>query len=267
MIFLFRRIAFVSCFLPVHTLLAQDDFVLPTRDIDQALDRAEWVTHAATMQALGFFVFQKQWPANQPLPATTFTLPNDKGSFDMVWGDWNPPEFVLAYRLHPTDSGLVSGPLTLSPQQTILLPFGHIADSLLSHDPRFKGEDLDRYLRSCAEDRVEVFCLPPYNPSAPPVYGKYVHLVFDLHTRQVVSESFLSGTLQDIPPQPTEALVLSSESHGMPSAAAYAFAWMHRKSFADIKLETAVMVSVLTRRKSGEWVWMHARKKTASPAK
>lgn len=76
-------------------------------------------------------------------------------------------------------------------------------------------------------------------------------MVFDRWIGKVISDTFLNGTLQEILPQPTEVLVLSSESRGMPSAAAYAFAWMHRKFFADFKLETAVMVSVLTRKKTG----------------
>jgi hypothetical protein len=262
----FRQKVWALWLFPFGALGAQEAFVLPTQAIDEALERAEWVAQAAGTQGLGFFLFQQQWPAREPLPATTFTLPNTQGSFDLIWGAWDQQQFVPAFRLQPTDSGLVSGSFQLDELQTALLPYGRLADSLLSHDPRFKEESLDRFVRHLPNNRVEVFCLPPYNPSTAPVYGKYVHLVFDRGTGKVISESFLNGTLQEIPPQPTEALVLSSEARDMPSAAAYAFAWMYRKSFADIKLETAVMVSVLTRKKTGEWVWMHARKKAATPA-
>ncbi len=266
MMYSFRRKLWALFLFPVHVLMAQESFVLPTQDIDRALERAEWVTQVASFQAIGFFHFQKHWPAENKLPTSMFTLPNGKGSFDMLWGAWASNGFLPEYRLTSSDTGLVSDSLQVKEAEKPLLRFGSITDSLLSHDSRFKGEDLHRFVRELPQGQIEVFCLPPFNPSASPVYGKYVHLIFDKTSGEVLSESFLNAPLQTIPPQPTEALVLTSESRSLPSAAAYAFAWMHRRSFADIKLETAVMVSVLTRKKTGEWVWMHARKKSVAPA-
>lgn len=250
--------ALLALFCGTNLLWAQ--FKLNPQQIDESLDRAEWAESARQVHFITLQMLQNTHPADQPFPTEGLALKAGE-QWQVVYGHWNDDQFVPSYCFIATDTGFINRPTAFNP--TLFLPVlkcTRLADSSLYLTEAFQEFDFERYAR-ISKAGIEVIYLPTPRTDGVLRYGRHARFVFDARTQTPIEEEVLKGMVQEIQPDPSRSLLLASESPGHPGPLAYCFAWIHRKSFATVKLETQNMVSLLSRKEDGKYIWMHAGKR------
>lgn len=152
---------------------------------------------------------------------------------------------------------------TTFPDTSILNSFSRAITQSLEKIKKIKDSDklrFNQFVRKNAQNEIEVWILPAFQPNSFAVYGGEFHYTFNsTGTKLILEDQYFQGEFRAFKVGEPREIWLNYTDVEKPTLGAIFFVWYYKKYFTKINVETSKSISTLVKA-DGSYSWIHVEK-------